>query len=110
MSSRSLTDCEKFLIAELGPALRTHLLRGSPKLALPTTIEQIRAPFSIQGAQDDPRRAVLLENGQYRARFASLNDPRSAVLFSHYADVSADRLKESFLDTTGAGLFPLAQS
>ena len=110
MSSRTVTDCEKFLVAELGSSVRRKLLPGSPALALPTKLEQLAPPFSLVPAEDDPRQAILLEGGRYRARFASLNDYRPAVLFTNYADVSVDTLKESFLDTTGDGLFPVNPS
>jgi hypothetical protein len=107
MSTRTETDVEKFLVAQVGRSLRQKLLPGSFALIIPSEAEHIAAPFALEPANDDPRQAIVLEDGTYRARFPWFNEPRAAVLFTHYANVSVGALKASYLDTTGDGLFSL---
>jgi hypothetical protein len=98
-------DAEKYLLSAIGPSVRAELFPESPRIAPKVRLEDLTPGFTLVPVDDGTPHGVLLENGQYRARFSSFTTAMYAVRFSQYANASVDDIKASYADEFGKPVF-----
>jgi hypothetical protein len=98
-------DAEKYLVSAVGPSVRSLTLPQSPRIAPRVGLDQLAPGFSFVPVEDGTPHGVLLENGQYRARFSSFTTAMYAVRFSQYANATVDDIKASYADEFGKPVF-----
>jgi hypothetical protein len=96
---------EKYLVSAVGPSVRSLTLPQSPRIAPRVALDQLAPGFSFVPVEDGTPHGVLLENGQYRARFSSFATAMYAVRFSQYANATVDDIKASYADEFGKPVF-----
>ncbi|MET0990682.1 MAG: Imm61 family immunity protein [Glaciihabitans sp.] len=98
-------DMEKFLVSAVGPSVRSITLPEAPRIAPHVRPDEMAPGFSLVPVDDGTPHGVLLENGQYRARFSSFTTAMYAVRFSQYANASVEDIKASYADEFGKPVF-----
>lgn len=98
-------DAERYLLNAVGPSVRAELLPQAPRVAPQVRLDEMTDSFTLVPAEDGTPHGVLLENGQYRARFSSFTTAMYAVRFSQYANASIDDIKASYADEFGKPVF-----
>lgn len=95
----------KYLLNAVGPSVRAELLPQAPRIAPQVRLEDLAPGFTLLPANDGSPHGLLLENGEYRARFSSYTTAMYAVRFSQYANASVDDIKASYSDEFGKPVF-----
>lgn len=98
-------DAEKYLTAAVGPAVRSIGLPEAPRISPAVRSDEMAPGFTLVPVDDGTPHGILLENGQYRARFSSYKTAMYAVRFSQYANASVDEIKASYADEFGKPVF-----
>ncbi|PRY68838.1 immunity protein 61 of polymorphic toxin system [Glaciihabitans tibetensis] len=98
-------DMEKYLVSAVSPSVRAEQLPEVPRLAPHVRLEEITPGFTLVPVDDGSPHGILLENGQYRARFSSFKTAMHAVRFSQYANATVEEIKASYADEFGKPIF-----